>query len=285
MVIDSTRYSGKRDIIKIMDGFGVYSITIKTDHGDMIYIGSTSKGFKQRMSEHLSCLNHNKHCNKHLQRLWCKYQNFSFSVVEVCSDPKEVAIREQWHIEHTEKSVLINNGPAYPSPRYGMPVSEETRKKQSEAAQKRASNPQERERLRLIATGISPSTETRRKLSETSGRFYRTPEGREFMSRINKGKTVSSETRAKLSLANKGKKPSQKCIDAVRRANTGRKPSPEALIKQSVSMKNFYLEHPEKRKKISADLKKRVITEETREKLRQAALLQHSRNSKNEITS
>lgn len=263
---------------------GVYSITFHSKRGDMVYIGSTTQTFEQRKWEHLSELRRGKHCNKYMQRLWDKYQNFTFEIVEVCDDPHAVAIREQWYIEHTDKSKLINNGPARPSPRFGVPVSEEARRKMSQAAKARCARPEERERLRLQATGRSPSAETRRKLSEASKKFYGTPNGRAFLSKINKGKTVSDATREKLREANRGRKPSERCIAALRKAVTGRKPTPDETEKRSASLKRFYRKHPEKRAEISASLSKRIISDETREKLRTASTgKRHSQETKEKL--
>jgi len=197
--------------------FGVYSMTFQTEHGEKVYIGSTAQTFEQRNYEHLSSLKRGRHCNKYLQRLWNKYQKFTFEIIEECTDPNNVTIREQWYIDHTDSEILINNGPARPSPRFGVPVSEETRKKQSESAKRRMSRPEEREQLILRATGKSPSEETRKKLSEASSKFYQTEQGRAFMSQIAKGRVVSEETREKLSRANRGKKPSPQALDGRKR--------------------------------------------------------------------
>jgi len=218
-----------------MKCFGVYALVFHSERGDMVYIGSTAQTFEQRQYEHLSTLKRDKHGNKYLQRLWNKYGKFYFEIVEVCSDRNTVSIREQWWMEHYDKSKLINIAPAFPSPRFGVPVSDETRAKMSLSAKIRMSRPEELEQLRLRATGKSPSAETRKKLSDASSKFYNTPEGKAFMAQIGKNRVVSEETKLKLSLANRGRSPAPQTIEAVRQAHLGKSTSAETRKKMSDS--------------------------------------------------
>ena len=293
-VVKPKRRFGMKSIPPTDRSFGVYRITIQSERGEMYYIGSTMLTFRTRRNQHINDLKKNKHANPYLQRLWDKYQEFRFEILEVCSDKTVTTLREQWHIEHTDTQRLINCGPAYPSPRYGVAVSSETRKKQSASAKKRFENPEERAHMKLIRMAQKFTEETRAKISASSKRIYNTSEGRAFLSRINKGKVVSDETREKLRAANQGKQPSASCIQAVRLANTGRKQSEELKRRKSDAMKKLYIEHPEMIEEISRHLSERVITDETRkklsivntgkthtketkEKLRQAALAQHAK--------
>lgn len=59
----------------------IYQITNKVNK--KIYIGSTNN-LEKRISQHITQLNHNAHCNKHLQAAWNKYgkENFNFEVLE-----------------------------------------------------------------------------------------------------------------------------------------------------------------------------------------------------------
>ena len=200
LAIGSAGCSGAGDRMS----FGVYRIVIHSQRGDMIYIGSTAQSFEQRKSEHLSCLRLNKHSNKYLQRLWNKYKEISFEIAEVCLDRNIVSIREQWHIENTNPGVLVNSGPAFPSPRFGVSISDETRAKMSTAAKKRMENPKEKERMKSIRLSQVMTDETRQKLSDAGKKNYQSDDGRAFMSKINKGRVVSEETREKLRQANAG---------------------------------------------------------------------------------
>lgn len=73
-----------RDLLKLQEK-GVYVlVNTKTNK---VYIGSTSKSFKERFLEHYQKLNTNNHENKHLQRSWNKYkQYFIFRIMLVCNN-------------------------------------------------------------------------------------------------------------------------------------------------------------------------------------------------------
>ena len=64
---------------------GVYAIRNKTT--GKVYIGSTITSFNRRWLYHIYRLNHNKHNNIFLQRVWNKYgkDNFIFEIIEICS--------------------------------------------------------------------------------------------------------------------------------------------------------------------------------------------------------
>jgi hypothetical protein len=255
-----------------MKQFGVYSIIFHSRRGDMVYIGSTAQDFEQRLYEHLSYARRNKHGNKYFQNLWNKYQTFDFKIVEICLDRETVAVREQWHIEKIDRSQLINNRPAKKSNRFQVIISEETRRKQSDAAKIRASNPAERERLRSIRLSQCPiSDEARQKISEASKRYMNSPEAKEKYSLLMKGRDRGEEFREKLRKANSGKAPAPQTIEAVRRAHIGKKASDETRRKMSESHKRRFAENPELLAKALCNIRGRVITDETRAKLRKAS--------------
>lgn len=74
----------ERDLLKLQER-GVYALV--NTKNNKVYIGSTSKSFKERFSEHQQRLNAGNHENKYLQRSWNKYKNyFIFRVLLICED-------------------------------------------------------------------------------------------------------------------------------------------------------------------------------------------------------
>lgn len=78
---------------------GIYSITNLTN--DLKYVGSTYKSFKERLTQHISLLNNNKHHCKHLQNAWNKYGEtaFKFTVEEIIKDNTILLNRERYFIQ------------------------------------------------------------------------------------------------------------------------------------------------------------------------------------------
>jgi group I intron endonuclease len=75
---------------------GVYRIFCLEN--EKYYIGSTSKSFKQRFTQHLSKLNTGNHSCAHLQNAFDKYgkDSFEFSIIEIISDLDNILIREKF---------------------------------------------------------------------------------------------------------------------------------------------------------------------------------------------
>lgn len=94
-----------------MDKFGIYEILNKKTNKK--YIGSTSESFRKRFNLHKYHLKNNKHKNSHLQYSWNKYgeEEFSFNIIEVCTDRKSVLDREQYYIDIEDFENLYNINP------------------------------------------------------------------------------------------------------------------------------------------------------------------------------
>ncbi len=77
---------------------GIYQI--RNLQNGKFYIGSTTRLFSQRKSEHWRDLRKNKHCTQHLQRAWNKYGEdaFIFEVIEICQ-PELCEEREQYYLD------------------------------------------------------------------------------------------------------------------------------------------------------------------------------------------
>ena len=79
---------------------GVYAIVNKVT--GTIYIGSTSRSFALRKTEHWSRLKHHDHGNAYLQRAWDKYgpDNFEFIVLQYVEAQAKLEEAEQFLLDH-----------------------------------------------------------------------------------------------------------------------------------------------------------------------------------------
>src|SRR3989344_8910676 len=180
-------------------------------------------------------------------------------------------------------------------------MTEEQRRRVSEAQKKRFANPEERKRVSEVSKTTWANPELRKKRSEISKKFYSNPEARRMSSEAhkgqltwNKGKTgiYSEETKRKIGLASKGRKLSEyhkRKIreNAYRNPNFGMKGkyhAEETRKKLSISHKGQIPKNLEQlrllsighkvseevRKKISLANKGRIRSEETKNKIRLA---------------
>ena len=76
---------------------GIYKITNKIN--GKFYIGQSSD-IETRYYNHFYELNHNTHCNKHLQNAWNKYgeNNFSFEIIYECDKNDDLNNLEKYYI-------------------------------------------------------------------------------------------------------------------------------------------------------------------------------------------
>ena len=149
-------------------------------------------------------------------------------------------------------------------------LSPEHRKKISNAKKGKTLSPAARQKLSVANKGRTFSPETRQKISESKKGKTLSPEHRQKLSESHKGKTLSPETRKKLSDANKGRTFSLETRKKISAANKGRKRSPETC--QKLSDVNRGKTHTsETRKKISEAGKRREPpSPETRQKISDA---------------
>jgi len=196
--------------------YGIFNLT-----NNKVYVGCTgsSVGFKSRWQLHKSSLNLNKHFNIHLQRSWNKYgeDNFEFRIIEECNDSVLINREDAW-MEYYDS---IKNG-------YNMTnatrttISDETRRKMSEASKGRKMSEANRQKLiernkgNKYGLGKHPNlgkklTEEHKKKISPVGRIH-TEETKKKISESAKGKrnalgsVRSEETKKKISEAHKGKK-------------------------------------------------------------------------------
>jgi group I intron endonuclease len=203
---------------------GVYEIYDKIN--GKRYIGS-SVNINGRWREHKKGLRDNKHQNKHLQKSYNKHggDNLVFKILEITgADFTSLDAKEQYFIdtcirEHGRESVY--NIQDTVAARH--PVSEETRRKISEAS-----------KGNQYMLGKHHSDETKKKISEARTGKYLSDETREKIRQANTGKNnpmlgkhMSEEHKEKLRQVNVGNQ-----------YRLGKKTSEETKMKLSEAMKN-----------------------------------------------
>lgn len=170
-----------------------------------IYIGSTTRGVRQRWLEHLHYLRHGTHKSKAMQDCFNEYGegSFSYEVLECNVDELSLLFREQYYINEY-KDQLLNSKPFAESFECAWRVSVETGAAQTkEAKSKRV---QSIKRYYLLNGKRSWTEQQRIRHSiRLTGR---------------KMPPVSNETKIKISEANKGKPCSQSAIDSSVRVRT-----------------------------------------------------------------
>lgn len=184
---------------------GVYCITNKVN--GKRYIGSSSRSIKGRVKQHKIDLRLDKHHSSHLQGAWNKYgeQSFTFSIIERCS-PELCITKEQYWMDKF-KSYIDNYGynisPTAGSC-IGCKISEESRRKMSEAAKKRVEKPGEREKLTSISKEYYKDPEARKLASEIAKKRFTDPEQRRKAAEVRKKLWEDPQHREMMSKALKG---------------------------------------------------------------------------------
>lgn len=144
---------------------GVYALIFPDGK---VYIGSTTRSFRNRLRRHMRVLLKGSHCNQYMQRLFNKYGKPEFCILEKCSDPEEIYVKEQTWIDAQDKKMLINLVPARLCPAYKRSTPEEVRKKISESHKGKSLS---KEHIRSVSDanrGKHRSVESRKRMSESA---------------------------------------------------------------------------------------------------------------------
>lgn len=186
---------------------GIYSIGNKVN--GKIYIGS-SFNLEKRRSQHFSNLRHARHGNIHLQRAWNLYGEnaFEFEVVEFCDVDECKKCEQEWldFFNTKRPDSLYNISLDACRPARGRTLSQETRKKMSDAAKSRpASRPagfkhsEETKRKIRIAQIGRPGTMRGKKLTEAAkSKISAALTGRKRGPAWNKGQKRSAQDQEKI---------------------------------------------------------------------------------------
>lgn len=188
----------------------VYYIRCKPN--GRLYVGSTTRGNKQRFSEHRHYLRRGTHCAKQLQRCWNKYGEsaFDFEVVETVEDAAFLLAREQFHIWRVRSDLLLNTAP----------VSDSVYAAQA-ASRGRVMGAEERAMRSRAQTGLTraPWSDARRAAHSVALRGRKMP-------------PVSESTRRNISAAQRGKVP----VVAILRSQAASKARVSALVPEWLNL-------------------------------------------------
>lgn len=152
------------------------------------YIGQ-SNNLERRFIEHkkrLKSKKMNHHCI-HLKRAWELYgeNSFKFIILEQCS-VEDLNIREQYYIDLFGKEKLFNIGLIAESPKRGVRLSEETKKK-----------------LSILNTGENNPNFGKQRSEETKNKISKANSG---INHWHYGRSCTEEEKLKNSLSNRGEK-------------------------------------------------------------------------------
>lgn len=100
------------NLSSLPSGPGVYLLQFSGT--DKKYVGS-SVNVKRRVKYHVADLRRGKHYNKHLQHVYCKYENLEASILQIVDNPEDLISAEQYWIDtlDTHQSGLNLSPKAY----------------------------------------------------------------------------------------------------------------------------------------------------------------------------
>jgi group I intron endonuclease len=188
--------------------FGIiYKLTNKTN--GMSYIGQTTRTLKRRWNEHL-CFAKNGTCD--INKAIHEYgkDNFDKEILVECSSKIELREKEDYFVDtyNCLRPFGYNMIRNYFGSNY-WPISEETRKKMSDAQKGRVCSEETRKKMSEVRKGKPKSEEWKKKISKTLMGHGFSNEAIAKMSKSRKGRQLTSETKRKMSIAKMGKTKSE----------------------------------------------------------------------------
>lgn len=213
---------------------GVYEI-LNLENGRS-YVGSTND-MRRRWFNHINYLRRGVHGNPHLQAAYNKYGEgaFSFCVLEQVKDEAILDEREQYWLDHKFEADdnPYNIAVCAEAPARGIPKSEETKRKLSEATKKQVWSEESRKKLSKTLAGRKFSVEHRRKIGDAHRGKIVSEESKQRMREAQKGKIVSEETKHKIAIASTGRVKSEETCRKLSEVHRGKKVSEETKQKLS----------------------------------------------------
>lgn len=223
--------------------FLIYGFENMLNH--KIYVGQTCRTLKERIQQH-------KNAKSLIGRAIRKYGLESFFIVILAEcESKEEANELEIYLIKTLNCKAPNgyNCTDGGDGGLGVVVSEETRKKLSEAQKKRYKNPKERKKISL-------ANKKRYENPEALKKFYENPEEHKKLSDAQKKRYANPLSHEKKSIEQKKRFENPEERKRVSLGNKKRYADPAEHEKTSLANKKHF-ENPEERKKISDALKAR----------------------------
>jgi len=268
------------NILNFAEPYG-YIYMIKNKVNDKKYIGQTTdkKGYRAG----LTLKQIKDKYNSYLFNSFAKHgkDNFVIKIIDSGKNQNELNQKEEFYIQKY-KTLDRNFGFNLKHGGSKGKLTEETKKKISEANKGRELSEETKKKLSESLKGRIISEETKKKISETILKrkkrdgYVNSLETRRKLSEANKGRVFSEETKRKLSEVHRGKKLSEETKKKLSEANRGKKFSEEHKRKISESLKGKKLSEEHKRK-ISESLKGKTNgregkkhSEETKRKMSEA---------------
>ncbi|BAM29075.1 homing endonuclease [Xanthomonas phage CP1] len=168
---------------------GIYAITSPSGRR---YVGQ-AVCIRARWRKHLSNLHRDQHHNPLLTNAFRKYGDaLVFSVIEECL-AEDLTAREQFHMDQTPPSMLLNVCPAAGSP-LGMKRSPETRARMSAATKGKAKSTEHRAKLAAANKGKTLPAEQCAKIAEALRGRVHSAEARTKQAEAVRGKMLPNNT-------------------------------------------------------------------------------------------
>lgn len=218
---------------------GVYRI----DLGNGWYYVGASHGLARRESQHHSELRRGIHCNKIVQNIYNKYQQFSFTVLERCATGLLVAREQALLNEHCRDPKCANIALVVGKPTAGRKLSDDHRAKLCTSATGRKHSAATRAKIGAVQTGKKLSDETRSRMSAAAIGKKKRPFTAEHRAAIGLAKTgirATDATRAKMSTAATGRKKTPEHRAAISACRAGIKHSAATRAKLSAATTAYW---------------------------------------------
>lgn len=205
------------------------------------YVGS-AQSVSRRWIEHKRDLRRGTHGNPRLQRAWDKYgeEAFTITVLEWLADDALLLSREQYWIDLLNPVKNGYNVLPTAGSRFGTTHSKCTKEKMSKAHIGRKHGPMaewQKEHYSKLYAGRKLSEETRRRMSEArTGRVF-SEETRAKISAALRGKTLSDDAKRKIAESRRGTKASAETRAKMSAWHKGKKLTPEHRAKLSAAYK------------------------------------------------